>query len=57
MKRCDNCGSKARYRIRNAHTRAANGRHVCESAICWGFATGGYPAEGVPLEPTKEVAA
>jgi hypothetical protein len=48
-RRCGHCRRRAALRIRNAYTRSANGRYVCRSAVCWGFITGGYPAEGVAL--------
>lgn len=41
---------KATWRIRNAFHSAANGRKVCDSNVCFGTATGGYPAEGVRLD-------
>lgn len=44
------CRRKAKWVVRNAFVTAANGKKVCDSAVCWGFLTGGYPAEGRAIQ-------
>lgn len=45
-RRCSNCRHSATHIIRNAFQSSANGKPVCESNVCFGLLTGGYPAEG-----------
>jgi hypothetical protein len=47
---CSQCKRKAVYRVANGFQ--GNGKVVCASNVCWGAATGGYPAEGKPLTPS-----
>lgn len=55
MKKCAACKRrKAAYTIRNAFQSSANGKVVCESHVCWGTLTLGYPAEGRRIQ--KETA-
>jgi len=44
-RKCANCRKKAVWRIKNSFTASANGKVVCESNVCFGTQTGGYPAE------------
>ncbi len=45
-RKCANCSKRASFVVCNAFSSSANGKTVCRSNICWGFVTGGYPAEG-----------
>lgn len=48
--KCQACGRrKAVWRVANAYQSSANGKRICDSAVCWGQLTGGYPAEGKSL--------
>lgn len=50
MRKCSQCNTAAaRYRVRNAYLKSANGKVVCSSNLCWRWLTGGYPAEGIQI--------
>lgn len=45
--KCASCKRrKAVWIIRNAFQSQANGKGCCDSNVCWGRLTLGYPAEG-----------